>query len=383
MLRTETIKLSAIKAMELAAAKTPGAVSLAQGIPSFDTPDIIKNFMVKAITDGKAAKYSLVAGLPQLREIVAENLARDGMAYDPETEIIITAGAIEAINATLQTILSPGDEVIIPSPTYASYAEVVKIAHGVPKFAKLDEADDWAVNLRAFKGQLTPKTKAIFLSNPNNPTGTMYSRKQLLELADLAKRHRLYIITDEVYKDFVYDDSPYWSLAQEKTLRDRVIRVFAFSKAYAMTGYRIGFLHTDASLAEEILKVHDGLITCAPVVSQYGAIAAFDYAEESVKKFREEFLKRRDYAMKRLAELADYFSFSKPQSSYFLFPKAWRADEDLAWDILREAKVATVPGAAFGPGGEGHLRMCFGVAPETLGVAFDRLAEYCKSQEKP
>lgn len=380
--RTQNINVSPIKQIEMRAAQIPDTVSLAQGIPSFDTPQPIKDFVIQKMQEGKCAKYSLTIGLPELLEAVSESLAQEGMYYDPWTEIIATCGSIEAITASIMALTNPGDEVLIPSPTYTSYQEAIKVAGCTPKFFPLDEEKNFDLNVDLIEKQITKKTKIIFYCNPNNPTGTIYSKKQQLKLAELAEKHDLFILTDEVYKDFIYTDEPYISLAQIPEFKKRVIRIFSFSKAYAMTGWRIGFVHSDASIIAEILKIHDSLVTCAPVVSQYAGIAALEHAQDYIDDFRTEFLWRRDRTIMHLDELAHVFDYQKPNSSYFVFPRvkdtvkyandSWK----LAYDILEKAKVALVPGIAFGPTGESHLRISFGYSRDAIETSFERLKIY-------
>ncbi len=378
--RTKNIRVSPIKQIELAAAKIPNAVSLAQGVPSFDTPKSIKKRVQYAMEEGRVGRYSLTPGMMELREVIEYELAQDGMRYDWETEIIVTAGAIEAISATLATMLNEGDEVLIPSPTYTSYQEAIKISGGVPVFVSLIEEERWGFDITAFEQAITKKTRAILFCNPNNPTGTIYTKKQLLQLGALAEKHDLYILSDEVYKDFLYDTTePYFSLAQVPELRKRVIRIFSFSKAYAMTGWRVGYLHTDASLTQEILKVHDSLITCAPVISQYAALAALEDAKEDITYFKGEYVKRRKLICDHLDSLKKYFSYQMPDSSYFVFPKllfSHKSSWDFSFTLLEYEGVALVPGSAFGPQGEGHVRVSFGRTEEDIEEVFRRLENY-------
>lgn len=381
--KTQNINLSVIKEMELLASRVPGAVSLAQGIPSFETPDSIKNFVKRAMDYNLVSKYSLCTGLPELREVISEKLKEEGMDYDFDGEIIVTAGAIEGITASLLTILEPGNEVLLPSPTYATYPEAIKIAGGIPVFIPLNEDSGWKISPEAFREKVTLHTKAILFCNPNNPTSTIYRKEELEKIENLAKEYNLFIITDEVYKDFIYNNTDFYSPAQNPEMKDKVIRVFSFSKAYAMTGWRVGFIHSSYENIKEILKVHDAVVTCAPVISQYAAIAAFEMANSDILKFKEKFLRRRNIIMKRLDNLGDIFSYQVPNSAYFVFPtiKNHKSSRELAEDILYKAKVATVPGIAFGPTGEGHLRMSFGATPEIINEAFDRLDKYFKESK--
>lgn len=380
--RTGQMKLSPIKEMELAASRVPGVVSLAQGIPSFDTPEPIKTFVQQKIAEGACAKYSLSPGLPQLRELIAESLLHEGMHYDPDGEIIVTCGSIEGIAATLLTLTQPGDEVILPSPSYASYQEVVRMAGCTPRFAPLREEQNFAFDLEAFERSLSPRTSAILYCNPNNPTGTVFSKEETLALVDLAERHGLFLIIDEAYKDFVFTKEPYFSPAQLHEQRTRVVRVFTFSKAYGMTGWRIGYVHSDARNVREILKVHDALVTCAPVMSQYGAIAALEYGATHLAEFHRAFKERRDRTLEHLDALSHIFDYQKPEGAYFVFPRVKdivpraRDSRRLAMHILEQAKVALVPGVAFGPSGEAHLRINFGRELSDLDTAFERLQTY-------
>ena len=380
--RTAGVKLSPIKAMELAASRVPDVVSLAQGIPSFDTPEPIKSFVRQKIAEGECATYSLTPGLPQLRECIAESLLQEGMHYDPDQEIIVSSGSIEAIAATLLTLTRPGDEIILPSPSYASYQEVVRIAGCSPRFAPLREEQNFAFDQEAFEACLSPHTRAILYCNPNNPTGTVFSEAETRALIALAERYNLFLIIDEAYKDFVYTPEAYFSPAQVADVRQRIIRIFTFSKAYGMTGWRVGYLHSDARNVQEILKVHDALVTCAPVVSQYAALAALEHGQEHIAAFRQAFKQRRDLTLTHLDQLSHVFDYQKPEGAYFVFPRIKdvvahaRDSHALAYDLLEKAKVAVVPGLAFGPSGEAHIRLNFGRRPDDITTAFERLSAY-------
>lgn len=385
--RTQKINLSPIKQIELMAAKIPDVISLAQGIPSFDTPEVIKKASIKALNKGLVAKYSLTYGLPDLRETIEEKLAEEGMYYDFESEIVVTAGSIEAITASLITVIEPGkrDEIVLFSPSYTSYAEAVKVAGGKPVFVNLDEKNGWSVDVDGLTKKVSAKTAAILFANPNNPTGTVFSKEDQLKIAELAEKKKFYIITDEVYKDFLYEEyagQSLFSLAQMPELRKRVIRVFSLSKAYAMTGWRIGFVHSDVEIISEIVKVHDAMVTCAPVISQYAAMAALDFADRDIDRFRSEYAKRREITMTHLDDLSEFFSYQKPNGAYFVFPKLLpkRDSWQFAYELLEKAHVAVVPGAAFGPNGEGHIRISFGRTEQDIDRAFERIKKYFRKE---
>ncbi len=373
--RTKNLRLSIIKQIELRASKYPDAISLAQGIPNFDTPECIKGRVELALRRGVVAKYSLSPGLSELRELIEIHLAEENMFYDWESEIIVTAGTIEGISASILAITNPGDEIIIPDPTYTSYQEVIRLAGCTPVFVPLVEENDWGFDIEKFKKAITPKTKAIFYCNPNNPTGTIYTKKQLLELAELAQKHNLFLISDEVYKDFTYDGEKIFSLAEIPELRKRIIRLYGFSKAYAMTGWRVGYLHTDAEIAKEILKVHDSLVTCAPVISQYAAMGALEMGEKAILKFNKSYKERRNLVCARLDRLEKIFSYVKPQSSYYVFPKILNDNNswNFALNLLNKSQVAVIPGMAFGNNGEGHIRISYGRSTKDINESFDRM----------
>jgi aminotransferase len=376
------VQISPIKAMEIEASRLGDVVSLAQGIPSFDTPEPIKQYVVERLAEGVCARYSLSPGLPELRELISEALLADGMRYDPDGEILVTCGAIEAIASTLLATVGPGDEVIVASPTYASYLPAIRLAGARPRFVALDEDRNFDLDPDAIGAALTSRTRAILLCNPNNPTGTVYSVDETAEMMRLAEEHDLLVITDEVYKDFLYTDEEAGNPAKLEAYRDRVLRVFSFSKAFGMTGWRVGFVHGDRRLVNEILAVHDTLVTCAPVVSQYAAIAALRLGTPFIEQFRREFRDRRDRVVERLDALDRVFDYQMPNASYFAFPRVKdtvplaRDSTALAHDILQKARVALVPGVAFGPTGEAHLRICYARPPQDIERAFDRLDDY-------
>jgi len=378
--------LSPIKEMELAASKIPGVVSLAQGIPSFSTPKVIKDFVHEKIDAGLCDRYSLTIGLAELREEIALALQAENLSYDPDREILVTAGSIEGITAALMACTASAsasqNEVLVPSPTYASYAGSIYMSGCSPRYMELDEDNNFDFDISSIEKNITKKTRAILYCSPNNPTGTLYSKEKTHELLRVAEQYDIKIIIDEVYKDFYYTDDPHFTPASIPEARERIIRVCSFSKAYAMTGWRIGFLHTDAANMKEIIKYHDAMVTCAPVVSQYAAIAALRFGADALSDFQKEFRKRRDYIINWLDQLSDVLDYQVPKATYFVFPRIKDTvplahdSRSLAYDILKKAKVALVPGVAFGPSGESHLRISYGREPEALREGMQRLADY-------
>ena len=376
------MELSAIKAIELAAAARSDVISLAQGIPSFRMPEVVTDFVQEKISQGLCDRYSLTNGLPELREEIALSLREDNLHYDPETEILVTTGSIEALTATLLGITKPGDEVIIPSPSYVSYSACIKLAGCTPCYVPLNEERRFDLDIRQIEESINRKTKVIFYCNPNNPTGTVYSDLMTQALVDLALNHDLYILTDEVYKDFYYTSRKHCSPAFIEKARGRVIRVFSFSKAYAMTGWRVGYLHSDKKNVGKILGYHDAMVTCAPVASQYAALGALRYGQDSIVEFREEYKKRREILIDALDSLSHVLDYQTPEAAYFVFPRVKdvatlsRDSKKLAYDILDKAKLALVPGVAFGPTGESHLRISFGRETDHVIKGMERLHDY-------
>jgi aminotransferase len=384
------ISVSAIKQMPVLASRVEGCISLGQGIPSFATPAFIREAVVDALrTDEAIGKYSLQPGMPDLKEAIADRLRKaKGIKADPQSELFVSCGAMEAIAAALSTVVERGDEVLLPSPNYSSHIEQILFAEGIPVFVPLIEDEGWKLDIDGFKNALTPRTKAIVLCNPMNPTGAVFSRDELLSLAEIAISRDLFIIADEAYDFLVYDDLPYFSLASIPELRNRLIACFSFSKIYCMTGWRIGYMVASGRLIDQVLKVHDAFAICAPTISQYAARAALQATngrdgegDRFIRGLVKELSARREIACTRLDMLSHLFHYEKPKGAYYVFPRIvpqGLGDMDLALRLLYEAHVITIPGSGFGPTGEGHIRISFGAAQEDLNQAFDRIEEWAK-----
>ena len=371
-------ELSAIKRIEMASRQIPGVVSLAQGTPSLYSDKAIRQAVIQAIEENKVDKYSPGAGIPELRKEISRQLAREGMDYDAEGEILVTAGAIEALSAVFLALLQKGNEVVVLTPTYyANYESIIEMAGGVAVEVQLEEQEGWQLDFEKLKAALTPQTKAVLLCNPNNPTGSILSKEELTKLGQLAKERNLLLVFDDVYHHLVYGKELF-CLATEGEYKDSIIRIVSFSKTFALTGWRIGFLHGPRELVAHIVPMHDNLLNCAPVVSQYAALAALQHEKEIVPKVVEEYRKRRELMGGLLQEMKDYLSFVAPEGAYYFFPKIHGVANtmDFAFEVLEKAKVAVVPGEDFGPGGEGHIRLCFGRAPEDIEEGLSRLKAY-------
>jgi len=376
--RVSQIEVSAIKRMPLLAAEVGGCVSLGQGIPSFPTPSHVVEAVFRACREESwAGKYSLQPGLPELRQATAVFLRDEkGIELDPNTEVGITAGAMEALLAAFLTVVEQGDEVIVVDPTYEPHVEQILLAEGIPVFVPLKRVD-WSLDLEAVERVITERTKAIVLCNPANPTGRVFSDDEVRALAYLAQERDLWLISDETYDHLLYEGPAPLSPAAIDGMRDRVISVFSFSKKYAMTGWRVGFVAASAGIMAQLMKIHDSAVICAPTPSQLAALAALSGPQEVVGEMRQALAQRRELVCRRLDELDWAFSYIKPQGAYYLmaryhFTKV--ASWELAVRLIHEAKVITVPGSSFGPSGEGHLRLSFGGDEAELNEAFDRLA---------
>lgn len=378
--RTLSIQLSAIKAMERKAREKENLLSLAQGIPYFPTPPAIAHRVAESIMSGEASYYTIPDGLPSLRQAISRDIEeRSGTHYDPQREILVTAGAMAAIQALLLTLLNPGDEVMVISPAYASYYGQINTACGVPRSVPMDPEKDFRLDMEELHRSVTPKTKAILFANPSNPTGTNFTKEELQSICDFAIQEDLYLISDEVYRDFVWEGE-HISCASFPEVKARLFVVFGFSKAYAMTGYRVGYLCGPASVLEHTLKFHDNMVTCAPHPAQIAAQAALEEPAVEMEKRMERLKASRERVLELLKE-TPFLTAHKPQGAYYIFAKIDRGQVDsfaFCQYLLEEAGVATVPGIAFGPEVEGYLRICYAVPEERIERAFERLRDLYK-----
>ncbi len=383
--RVAQISVSAIKQMPVLASKIEGCISLGQGIPSFETPSFICNSVIEALrNDALIGKYSLQPGVPELKLEIARYLKRTKkMAVDPETELFVSCGAMEALAGAISTIIDRGDEVLIPSPNYSSHIEQVLFAEGRPVFVPLLEECGWQLDIEGFKSALSEKTKAILLCNPMNPTGAVFREADLRALAEMALERNLFIISDEAYDFLLYDGLPHFSLASVPELKDLLITCKSFSKMYCMTGWRVGYMVAAARIVDQVLKVHDAFAICAPTISQYAALSALKETngkdgegDRFIAKLAEALGSRRDAVCQRLDRLSGVFSYQRPEGAYYVFPRIElenKDDMDLALKLLHEARVITIPGSGFGPTGAGHIRFSFGAPEEDIHKAFDRI----------
>ncbi len=384
--RVQAIKISATKEMPMIAAKVGGCVSLGQGVPSFVTPPLVVVALMRELAENPSAgKYSLQPGLTDLRRACADLIAREkGVVLDPETEMGITVGAMEALFCAVSTLVDRGDEVLVPEPFYPSHVEQILMAEGRPVLTPLRRTD-WGLDVEAMRRAVTPRTRAMLISSPHNPTGAVFAEADLRQAAELAVEHNLAIICDDTY-DYLSYDAPAFSLAQIPEIRDRLIGVGSFSKRYALTGWRVGFFFAPAGLMAEMLKVHDCVAICAPTPSQHAALAALAAPESMCREFLDALRRRRDLACARLDALAPFFSYVRPGGAFYIMARYHLPEgldipsRDMAVRLIHEAKVITVPGDAFGPGGASSLRLSFGAEEKDLNEAFDRIEGWVKKE---
>jgi len=379
--RIQKIVISPIKEMSILADQLGGdIISFGQGIPYLDTPSKIKKAIIKALKTNEVARYTLEPGIPELRNLIAKQFKAK------ENEIMISTGAQEALSCALATILDEGDEVLLPEPAYASHIEQILQWGGKPIFVPLNPKG-WKLEIKKLKTKTTKKTRAILLSNPSNPTGGILTKKEMTELADFIIRRKLILIADETYEFLTYDGIKHISFSCFSKLKKQLILINSFSKKYRMTGYRVGYAFADEGIIDHMLKAHDALTVCAPAISQKAAIAALKNSKTYVSELSKKMTKNREMMCHELDELSDYFEYQKPSGTYYIMVKynhdALRGrgklnSFDLALKILREARVITIPGAAFGPSGEGYLRFSFAGRPEEIKEGFRRLKKWLK-----
>ncbi|MCD6282597.1 aminotransferase class I/II-fold pyridoxal phosphate-dependent enzyme [bacterium] len=375
--RITAMPRSVIHMMSALARDVDDPVSLSWAKPVHGTPEHINAAAAKAVKDGLCSGYSPGMGLPELREAIAVKLRRDNSIPARPDEVLVTVGAIEGITAALAAVIDPGDEVLLPSPNYSTHTEQVRMLSGKPVFVPCIEEEGFRPDIAALRAAVTRSTKAILLSTPSNPTGAVFNEADLRAIGDLALEHNLTVIIDEAYEYFVFDDAVHFSLASVPEYRSSVISVFTVTKTYAMTGWRIGYVHARSDLVFEMNKAHNCMAICAPVVSQYASLAAINGPQDCVEDFRLKYLRNRDRVCERLDALSEHFSYQRPAGSYCMFPRILHPDGKNSLEfckrMLTEARVSTTPGVGFGPGGEEHMRITFCCAYEDIDRAFDRI----------
>ena len=357
-------------------ANTDDIISLGVGEPDFVTPPAISAAAVKSIDEG-FTHYTSNYGLPELRQLISTHLhKRYGVEYDPATEIIITTGVSEAINLAMLAIVDRGDEVIGPDPSYVAYLPTVLLAGGTYVPVPTTPANDFKMKAEDIEELITPRTKAIFFGYPCNPTGAIMEREDLLAVADVAKRHNLFVISDEIYDRLVYG-TEHTCFASLPDMKDRTLLMGGFSKAYAMTGWRVGYTCGRVDLTEAMMRVHQYITMSAPTAAQYAGLEAMRNGEEDVRGMVKEYDRRRKMMVKELNDMG--LTCFEPRGAFYCFPSVsitGMSDETFSETLLMEEKVAVVPGSAFGQFGVGHVRICYAADYDDLVEAAKRMRRF-------
>lgn len=372
----QTIKPSGIRKFFDIVYEMKDAISLGVGEPDFETPWRIRDEAIYSLEQGKTF-YTSNAGLMELKESISKYLNRKyDISYDPKNEMMITVGGSEAIDVSLRVMLSPGDEVLIPQPSYVAYTPCTILAGGVPVIIELKEEDNFRLKPEQILEKITDKTKVLILPFPNNPTGAIMEREDLEKIAKVVKEHDLFVITDEIYSELMYKNE-YCTIASLPGMKERTVYINGFSKAFAMTGWRIGYACAPNNIIKQMLKIHQYAIMCVPTTSQYAAVKAIEECDDEVKMMREKYNERRIYLMDRLRKM--HIQCFEPFGAFYIFPSIKEfgiSSEEFATTLLREKKVAVVPGTAFGDSGEGFLRISYAYSLENLKEAMDRIEEF-------
>ncbi len=351
-------------------------ISLGVGEPDFDTPWHIRDEGIYSLEKGRTF-YTSNAGLKELREEICRYLKRRfDLDYDPISETLVTVGGSEGIDIALRAMLDPGDEVLIPQPCYVSYLPCVQLAGGVPVIIELKEEDQFRLTKEELLEKITDRTKLLVLPYPNNPTGAVMRRKDLEEIAEVVKEKDLFVLSDEIYAELTYQGD-HVSIASLPGMRERTLTINGFSKAYAMTGWRLGYICGPQKIVEQMTKIHQFAIMCAPTTSQYAAVDALKNGDDDVAYMRDSYNQRRRFLMHEFAEI-DLPCF-EPFGAFYVFPcikEFGMTSEEFAMRLLEEERVAVVPGTAFGASGEGYLRISYAYSIDALKPALERLKRF-------
>ncbi|MGN0370150.1 MAG: pyridoxal phosphate-dependent aminotransferase [Butyrivibrio sp.] len=352
------------------------AISLGVGEPDFDTPWKIREEGIYSLEKGRTY-YTSNAGLKELRVEICNFLNRHyGLSYSPDTETLITVGGSEAIDLAFRSMLNPGDEVIIPQPSYVSYLPCAVLADGVPVILNLKEENEFKLTREELLSVITDKTKILVLPFPNNPTGAVMTREELQEIADVVIEKDVFVVSDEIYSELTYNGG-HCSIASLDGMRERTIVINGFSKSHAMTGWRLGYACGPAVILKQMIKIHQFAIMCAPTNSQYAAVEAMRNCDEDVREMMEEYNRRRKFMLTKLRGMG--LKCFEPFGAFYIFPniaKFGMSSEEFATRFLKEEKVAVVPGTAFGDSGEGFVRMSYASSLKNLKTAMERLERF-------
>ena len=354
------------------------AISLGVGEPDFDTPWHIREEGIYSLEKGRTF-YTANAGLRDLRVEIHNYLKRRcSLNYDPDKEMLVTVGGSEAIDIAMRAMLDPGDEVLVPQPSFVSYVPCAVLAGGVAVPIELEEKDEFRLTPEKLREKITPKSKILVLPFPNNPTGAVMRQEHLEEIAKIVEEHDLFVLSDEIYGELTYGEE-HVSIASIPGMRERTVLINGFSKAFAMTGWRLGYACAPEIILKQMLKIHQFAIMCAPTTSQYAAIDAMKNSDEDVRHMRESYDQRRRYLLHAFEEMG--LECFEPLGAFYAFPSIKRfgmTSDEFANRLLQEEKVAVVPGTAFGDSGEGYLRVSYAYSLKSLKEALGRIERFVK-----
>ena len=354
----------------------PDAISLGVGEPDFDTPWRIREEGIYTLEKGKTF-YTSNSGLKDLKIEICKYLKRKvNVEYNFNNEVIVTVGGSEGIDIALRAMLDPGDEVLIPQPSYVSYLPCTVLADGVPVTIPLQEKNEFKLTAEELEAAITPKTKVLVMPFPNNPTGSIMTKEDLEPIVELVKKHDLFVISDEIYSELSYNGE-HVSIAAFEGMKERTILINGFSKGFAMTGWRLGYACGPKEIIEQMVKIHQFAIMCAPTNSQYAAVEALRHCDDEVQEMREAYNQRRRFLMNEFKRL--HIQCFEPFGAFYVFPcikEFGMTSEEFAMRFLEEEKVAVVPGTAFGDCGEGFLRISYAYSIDELKIAFERLERF-------
>ena len=375
--KVQSIQPSGIRKFFDIANEIEDVISLGVGEPDFDTPWHVREEGIYTLQKGRTF-YTANRGLMELRTEISNYIARNhAVQYNPATQVLVTIGGSEAIDLALRACLEPGDEVIYHEPCYVSYLPCITLADGVPVPIPLKEANDFRLTAEELEAAITPKSKALILSFPNNPTGAVMTKEDLEAIAEVIVRHDLLVITDEIYSELSYTGKKHYSLIDLPGMVERTIYINGFSKAYAMTGWRLGYCCGPEEILAQMVKIHQFAIMAAPTMSQYAGTMALKNGASDVEMMRDSYNQRRRYLMVELERLG--IPCFEPFGAFYIFPNISQfglSSEEFATRLIREHKVAVVPGSAFGQSGEGFVRVSYAYSIEELKQAFERIERF-------
>ena len=374
--KCKTMKPSGIRKFFDIAATMDDVISLGVGEPDFQTPWTIRREAIKTLEKGRTV-YTANAGLIELRRAICRYLKRRcSLEYRPETEIIVTVGGSEAIDLAIRATVNPGDEVLVVEPSFVCYKPIIELMHGIPVVIETNIEHNFKLTAQALKEKITDKTKMLILPFPNNPTGASMSREELEEIAAVLRDTNILVLSDEIYSELTYSGR-HTSIAELDGMQERTLLVNGFSKAYAMTGWRLGYIAGPEPLIVQMLKIHQYAIMSSPTISQYAAIEAMDNCDSEVEKMKNEYDLRRRWLVNAFNEIG--LECFEPMGAFYVFPSiksTGMTSQEFCEDLLMKHRVAVVPGDAFGECGEGHIRVSYAYSLKHLKAAVERIKKY-------